>query len=578
MYTLRDVRVDTGKGKELYGDDYADIYAILRLHSKAAMSQTCDRVAFRMFSRVPVPWQTLFSARFETLPSGINNYAVSQLRVTRKLILPCRVNPRKARRELSHIDVICRLLCSSASSGTLSKLPQFHDGLGFLTSHFLISNTFEYSFQLVNPKLSLPYWDFTIEDTEAEISFDDDDLKTVPPLFQESWFGSADPDDNIVKDVRWAYTEIHREYSGNPGDLNSDMYGLLWSHWNVNSSPYLTRGMGTLCNTYDVTQVYELPTCELHYWMATEYSDFYSWVWTSILIGEDNANSLALYAFDQRKDFWLDGFFNCEGTAVAGATEDDVFSEGMCGCLGFDLSSNSDDWQTIYYNSPSTSTTLSAITTTRPSAWWSRRCAPRPSTTATTCSCAQAGSSLNPTSWPMHPTMERLFMFARLTRNIYDMDRPDTSSANHVISCHGDDCAGHGGSDVFTFDLLDSAHDGFEIKTGKKGNPEIANNFTNREVLASMDARTSCPTFTTPSIRDHCLTSGYDFDTVWDFSSTASAEDEPKSTMKIEPTMRTSGLIRRRVGPGLARVAPRRLARAVIDLRLVALREVLRIG
>ncbi|CAN0136794.1 unnamed protein product, partial [Ectocarpus sp. 8 AP-2014] len=118
MFTLWDVRVDTGKGKELYGDDYADIYAINRLHFKAAMSETCDH---------------------------------------------------------------------------------FHDGLGFLTSHSLISNTFEYSLQRVNPKLTLPYWDFTIEDFEAEKSFDDDDLKIVSPIFQESWFGSADPDDNIVR-------------------------------------------------------------------------------------------------------------------------------------------------------------------------------------------------------------------------------------------------------------------------------------------------------------------------------------------------------------------------------------------
>ncbi|CAM9967110.1 unnamed protein product, partial [Ectocarpus sp. 4 AP-2014] len=53
----------------------------------------------------------------------------------------------------------------------------------------------------------------------------------------ESWFGSADPDDNIVKDGRWAYTEIPREYPGNPGDLIADVYGLLRSRWNVNSSP-----------------------------------------------------------------------------------------------------------------------------------------------------------------------------------------------------------------------------------------------------------------------------------------------------------------------------------------------------
>ncbi|CAN0324516.1 unnamed protein product, partial [Laminaria digitata] len=41
----------------------------------------------------------------------------------------------------------------------------FHDGLGFLVTHSLITNTFEFSLQLVNPKLTVPYWDFTMETT-----------------------------------------------------------------------------------------------------------------------------------------------------------------------------------------------------------------------------------------------------------------------------------------------------------------------------------------------------------------------------------------------------------------------------
>lgn len=34
-----------GNGKEKYGDDYADIYAINRLHFKAAMNNDCDHVS-----------------------------------------------------------------------------------------------------------------------------------------------------------------------------------------------------------------------------------------------------------------------------------------------------------------------------------------------------------------------------------------------------------------------------------------------------------------------------------------------------------------------------------------------------
>lgn len=45
MFTLWNVRVDGGNGKELYGDGYADIYAINRLHHKAATHGSCDHVS-----------------------------------------------------------------------------------------------------------------------------------------------------------------------------------------------------------------------------------------------------------------------------------------------------------------------------------------------------------------------------------------------------------------------------------------------------------------------------------------------------------------------------------------------------
>lgn len=48
MLKLWTVRVDTGEGKELYGEDYADIWAINRLHFKAASHYECDHVSFRL--------------------------------------------------------------------------------------------------------------------------------------------------------------------------------------------------------------------------------------------------------------------------------------------------------------------------------------------------------------------------------------------------------------------------------------------------------------------------------------------------------------------------------------------------
>ena len=38
---------------------------------------------------------------------------------------------------------------------------QLHDGMGFLTQHMSVTNEFERALQIVDPTVSVPYWDFT---------------------------------------------------------------------------------------------------------------------------------------------------------------------------------------------------------------------------------------------------------------------------------------------------------------------------------------------------------------------------------------------------------------------------------
>lgn len=117
----------------------------------------------------------------------------------------------------------------------------------------------------------------------------------------------------------------------------------------TSTNRYLTRGLGKMCDGR-VNDVYAWPTCESHYEQLTDYTDFYSWVWKSMykphgtvhtwiggilnceetlgavsaLIGEENADALGLSAFDQRKNFWIDGFFECKGAANVGESTDEV--------------------------------------------------------------------------------------------------------------------------------------------------------------------------------------------------------------------------------------------------------------
>ena len=73
-------------------------------------------------------------------------------------------------------------------------------------SHTLITNTCEFSLQLVNPKLTMPYWDFTIETTAASaVQFDTKQPFTRSELLDPSWFGTADPQDHVV---RWLISAV----------------------------------------------------------------------------------------------------------------------------------------------------------------------------------------------------------------------------------------------------------------------------------------------------------------------------------------------------------------------------------
>ncbi|CAM9856817.1 unnamed protein product [Pylaiella littoralis] len=450
MFALWSVRVDGGNGTELYGEDYADIYAINRLHFKASSPMDCD---------------------------------------------------------------------------------YFHDGLGFLTNHAVISNTFEYSLQKVNPKLTLPYWDFTIDGSSAGGGFGESvsSAQDLSPIFTPEWFGTIDPADNMVKDGRWAYTPIPQMDLNNPGDVSPDVYGKLRAPWNVNDRAYLTRGMGNTCG-YESTDTYSWPTCETHYKLVTEFSDFYSFVWDSLydphgpvhiwiggvldceetyskigdLVGEDAAESLAMLSFCHRKSMYRDGFFKCEGSAEVSETPETLFAGGQCGCLDYDLTQG-DDYEIVYDSLLSMDSYIGDASADTKRQVVALMCG----STVNDGDHVQASSSLDPTFWPMHPTMERLWMYSVLTGHITDFTWPDEdisytntdgTTVSESISFYGDTCSGHRGSDVFPFGLLDTDIDGFTIKTGVRGNMDTGNTSrTESFSRPSTPGPTSCRTCTTPS-------------------------------------------------------------------------------
>ncbi|CAM9874878.1 unnamed protein product, partial [Hapterophycus canaliculatus] len=123
----------------------------------------------------------------------------------------------------------------------------------------------------------------------------------------------------------------------------------------------------------------------------------------------------------------------------------------------------------------------------------------------------QASSSFDPTFYPMHPTVDRLWAYTVLTGQMKDFSWPDSdvtitnpdgSLSFESVSIDGDDCNGHRGSDVFPFGLLRNTSDGFE-GAGR------GNNFTNRELLARLDPRINALSYVYDNFKwTHCSEDG----------------------------------------------------------------------
>ena len=139
-----------------------------------------------------------------------------------------------------------------------------HEGNGFMTQHVKMTNIFELSIQAVDPSVSLPYWDFTMDNTEGKTPY-------TSAVFEETVFGTMhqprsmsmgfqagedDIVDGAIPDGRWAY--LKADFNEDYDDLNYG-YGYMRAPWNMNPSPYVSRF------AYDYQIGISLPSCKTHY-------------------------------------------------------------------------------------------------------------------------------------------------------------------------------------------------------------------------------------------------------------------------------------------------------------------------
>lgn len=142
---------------------------------------------------------------------------------------------------------------------------RLHDGLGFLTQHVAVSNSYEFALQVVDPAVTLPYWDFTEDWAMFNQTGEGPESLWTMDVWHEDYFGSSIGSDvHAVTTGRFAYIKVPTD--NDPSSTAHNAYGTLRSPWNLNASPYITRvhqecGFSILKNW---------PTCKMHYDMVFE--------------------------------------------------------------------------------------------------------------------------------------------------------------------------------------------------------------------------------------------------------------------------------------------------------------------
>lgn len=121
-----------------------------------------------------------------------------------------------------------------------------HEGLGFMLQHIKLTNVFELAMQAVDPSVSLPYWDFTVDTAEGTsiydlVIFQENTFGTVTPAADDFWgwtYRNNSLEDARIPDGRWANVLSERNiwYP----ELKA-AYGYIRAPWNMNPSKYITR-------------------------------------------------------------------------------------------------------------------------------------------------------------------------------------------------------------------------------------------------------------------------------------------------------------------------------------------------
>uniref|UniRef100_A0A6V1P2Y2 Tyrosinase copper-binding domain-containing protein n=1 Tax=Heterosigma akashiwo TaxID=2829 RepID=A0A6V1P2Y2_HETAK len=398
-----------------------------------------------------------------------------------------------------------------------------HNGMGFLPEHLGLTLAMEQGMQVVDPELTVPYWDFTIEGHEIFTQHGGDfEALWDMQVFSADWFGDGGHTEyHTVTEGRWAWQRVE----DNCWTCVHNSYGFLRAPWNINNSPYIQRWrtLGGV-SSWNVHEGW--PICEFHHFALTSYD---TWDKFSLKIASEphgavhgvlggtfnsdknydkldeflefeDALTLRAHSYNTPKNMWRTGVMNCPDFCPPSASMD----ECKCSCGPEDeLMRRLEDPETFdfFYQQATAGGKLDTELTE----------AEKKTLISVMCSAGTAiGDQLESASpadvifWPIHPTIERLFFWRLMKKGFTDATWPEEKSYRGTFYKDlNENCYGHGPNDVMPWFIK------LDDENQKWGSYYTGAQF----VVASNSADI---TYSFPFVYDnyvwpHCEEEGYDF-------------------------------------------------------------------
>ena len=143
-----------------------------------------------------------------------------------------------------------------------------------MAHHFALTVAFEESVRAVDPAVTIPYWDFTIEGEEiTQAGGGPSMLATTSPFFNKDWFGSVDEDYHI-QDSKFAHTkvvmltDVKKMINGRTTKHLTNSYGIVTAPWNNNNDMEVARVMAGVCGQEPTNK--QIPDCAAHHTLINE--------------------------------------------------------------------------------------------------------------------------------------------------------------------------------------------------------------------------------------------------------------------------------------------------------------------